>query len=97
MLIYDVLAAMPFDYMLMPFKSYGLGNELFRLLRVLKFFKVKTLIETITVIRKHSNIPKAIITFTLLVFLFCFLAHIMATSYIFIGQREVGYKRRFDG
>ena len=95
--MYDVLAALPFDYILMPFKSYGLGNDLLRLIRILKFFKVMTLIQTITVIRMNSNIPKAIITFSLLIFLFCFLGHIMATSYILIGSLEVGKKSRFDG
>ena len=97
MLIFDILAAIPFDYLLLPFVSYGLSHELLRFLRILKFAKVKRILETITVIKKHSNIPNAVITFSLFFLLYTLLAHCMATSYIFIGQREVGHKRRFDG
>ena len=51
----------------------------------------------ITILRKHSNVRKALITFSLFFLLFIVIAHFMATIYIFIGKREVNFTRRFDG
>jgi hypothetical protein len=96
-LIYDFLAAIPFDYLLIPFSSFGVSTELLHFLRILKFLKLKRVNETINVYKKHSNIPNALITFSLFVLMYCLLAHFMATFYIYIGQREFGKKSRFDG
>ena len=40
--------------------------------------------------------PAPVITFALFFLVYIVLAHFMATSYIFIGVREVGRKTRFD-
>jgi len=85
LLIYDFLAAIPFDYLLLPFGSFGLSNELLRFLRIMKFLKIKRISETIMIVKKHSNISNALITFSLLFALYIILAHFMATGYIFIG------------
>ena len=50
-LIYDVLAAIPFDYLLLPFVSYGLSKELLRFLRILKLLKIMRFFETRTIIK----------------------------------------------
>lgn len=98
-LIYDIFAAIPFDYLLLPCRVAGLqvSDEAIRFLRILKFLKLKRVMETITIMKKHSSIPNSLITFTIFFILYVVLAHLMATSYIFIGKREVGKKNRFDG
>ena len=97
LLIYDIMAAIPFDYLLLPFESFGLSHSLLRNLRILKFFKTKRTIEIIYILKKHSDIPIALITFVMFFVIYIILAHFMATAYIFIGIREVGKKSRFDG
>ena len=84
-LIFDLLAAIPFDYLLLPFGQFGLSYELLRFLRILKFLKMKRIVETIRIVKKHSNISNALITFVLFFFVYAILSHFMATGYIFIG------------
>lgn len=97
LLIYDIMAAIPFDYLLLPFSSFGLSSSLLRQLRILKFFKTKRTIEGIYILKKHSDIPISLITFVMFFVIYIILAHFMATAYIFIGIREVGKQSRFDG
>lgn len=85
LLFYDILAAIPFDYILLPFLSFGLSREFLRFVRLLKFFKMKRVLEVNMIVKKHSNIAAPLITFSLFFFLYIILAHFMATSYIFIG------------
>lgn len=47
MLIFDILAAVPLDYILMPFGMYGSTNEILRYIRILKLVKFFRLLETI--------------------------------------------------
>ena len=50
-LVYDILAAIPFDYLLLPLISYGLSKELLRFLRTLKLLKIIRFFETRTIIK----------------------------------------------
>lgn len=97
LIIYDILATIPFDYVFQPFESYGLSKHLQRSVKLLKFLKVMRIVETITIVKKHSNYSSALIQFALLFAIYQVLAHFMATSYIFIGRREAPYTNRFDG
>ena len=96
-MIYDILASIPFDYVLQPFESYGLSKSLQRVVKLFKFLKIMRIVETITIVKKHSNISSALIQFALMFVIYQILAHFMATSYIFIGRREAPYTNRFDG
>lgn len=96
-LFVDLIAAAPLDYIMRPFRSYGLGTEFAHLLRMLKFFKISRLLETISIVKKYSNLPNAVVTFSLFFIVYVILTHFMATSYIYLGRREVGKKGRFDG
>jgi len=96
-MIYDVLAGIPFEYLMLPLRAFGYIGKLTTYMRLLKFFKAARIFETVTIVKRHSNISNAFITFALLFGLYGILAHFMATSYIFIGRREVGMARRFDG
>jgi hypothetical protein len=96
-MIYDVLAGIPFEYLMLPLRAFGYIGKLTTYMRLLKFFKAARIFETVTIVKRHSNISNAFITFALLFGLYGILAHFMATSYIFIGRREVGAARRFDG
>jgi len=94
LLLWDILAAIPLDYLLIPF---NLQPALLRTLRVLKFCKTRMFFQFITILRKHSQLPKSLITFSLFFLLFIIIGHFMATTYIFIGRREMGRHQRFDG
>ena len=50
----------------------------------------------IKIVRAFSNIRLPLFTISLLFGLFILAAHVMASSYIFIGQREVDKDNRFD-
>lgn len=47
MLIYDILAAVPVDYILLPFGTFGFTAELLRYVRILKLMKFFRILETI--------------------------------------------------
>ena len=96
-MIYDVLSGIPFEYLMIPIRAFGYIGKLTTYMRLLKFFKAVRIYETVTIIKRHSNISNAFMTFALLFGMYGVLAHFMATSYIFIGRREVGYSSRFDG
>lgn len=85
MLFYDILAAIPIDYILMPFASYGLTSELLRYVRLLKLVKFVRALEAIKLFQQHSNVSSAVITFTLYALSYILIAHYMATSYVFVG------------
>ena len=63
----------------------------------MKFFKFPMFFQFITILNKHSNVRMALVTFSLFFLLFIVSAHFMATTYIFIGRREMDHKNRFDG
>ena len=96
-MIYDVLAGIPFEYLMLPLRAFGYIGKLTTYMRLLKFFKAARIFETVTIVKRHSNISNAFITFARMFGLYGILAHFMATSYIFIGRQEVGQARRFDG
>lgn len=97
MLIYDVLAAVPVDYILMPFESFGFTAEMLRYVRTLKLVKFFRLMETIKLFQQQSNVSSAVLTFSLYALSYIVISHYMATSYIFVGQREYKKNSRFDG
>ena len=90
-MIYDVLSGIPFEYLMLPLRAFGYIGKLTTYMRLLKFFKAFRIIETVTIVKRHSNISNAFVTFALLFCLYGILAHFMATGYIFIGRQEVGY------
>jgi hypothetical protein len=97
MLIFDILAAVPIDYILLPFGTYGFTEELLRYVRILKLTKFSRAYETIKLYQQQSNWSSAFLTFSLYAMAYILLSHYMAACYIFVGQREYGKKTRFDG
>lgn len=97
MMIYDILAAVPIDYILIPFAQQGFTSELLRYVRIMKLIKFVRVFETIKLFREQSNISSAVQTFTLYLLSYICICHYMATSYIYVGQREYKKFTRFDG
>jgi hypothetical protein len=99
MLIYDILAAIPIDYILLPFAEYGLTAELPRYVRILKLVKCAKLLETIKLFQQQSNVSSAFLTFSLYALSYMVISHYMATSYILVGKSEHAKETptRFDG
>ena len=95
-LIMDLLACIPFEYFIHPFTPH-VSIDLIRYVRLFRLFKTARFIELMRLIKIQSDFSGPIFKFMQLFAVFALAAHMMACTYIFIGYREVGRNRRFDG
>lgn len=93
-LITDLLATVPFEYIMLAFSVDLMWCRWIRLLRLLKFIRV---LEIRLITKFHANINLNLFTIFQLFVIYGSAAHVFACCYVFICNREVYQKRRFDG
>lgn len=81
-LIYDLFAAAPIHFILLPF---GFNSYFVFSLRILKLLKIVRIMELIEIVKRHSDISKNLIKFALYFTVMCVSAHIIACVFVFIG------------
>jgi len=93
-LLTDVLATIPFEYMLLAFKVDDVWRRWIRVLRLLKLIRVN---EIVQITKFHANINLDLFMIFRLFVFYPTAAHVFACVYVYICNREVYQDRRFDG
>jgi hypothetical protein len=92
-LILDLLATIPFDYLLSIIDDTPIIRY-FRILRLMKFYR---LFELVDIIRQHTTVNVPLFRISLLFITFILMAHWFNCILLLFARWELYQERRFDG
>jgi hypothetical protein len=90
----DILASIPFDYVLSMVDDSNVAIRYFRLLRLLKVYRVS---EIMALVQQYTSINVPLLRLTFLGALMVITAHWFNCFLILFAKWELGESRRFDG